>query len=260
MRFILLLLLVPTVAFAKTPEESRLATGLGIAAPDVSSIVNFTTGYTTENPAGVLFQEEYRASLQLVREGGINDVGVEAGAAGKTFGIALGLLQPGCNACLSTMGVMLGAAVTKDFNVGASYQTSNSIATYGGGILYNPTGTHRLGVVADYYNPPTPNTQITTYSGGYAYVTKSSTIAVELAGQKNDADPIASKLNLLSLGFQKRVESLQLSVNYQRTLNSTAAVTPEFFWLGGGFNGETWHLGVYSNMHKQFMAVLSAFM
>jgi len=246
-------------AHAVSPEEQRLLTGLGAAAPDVGILVNIIPGMTFENPAGVMYQAGPRVSVQVARSAGKNDTGFEGGYSGQSLGAAVGVYTPGCDGCKGRTAGILGGAIGKDFYLGGRYQTENSIATYGGGLLVNASGKHRVGAMFSYQNPPTPNSSVTAYTGGYAYVTKENTIAVELAGQKLEADPTSSKYMLFSLGYQKRVESLQASINYVRTLNTTADPVPESFWAGIGFNGESWHLGAYTNFKQPFMLVLSGF-
>lgn len=258
--FLAALLIFPARAHANTPEEQRLATGLGAAAPDVGSLVNIIPGMTFENPAGVMYQAGPRISLQVARNAGKNDTGFEGGYSGQSLGAAVGYYAPGCDGCKGRTALDAGTSFGgKDFYLGARYQTENSQTTYGAGALVNATGKHRLGLVLSYLKPDTPNSTVTAYTGGYAYVTKDNTIALELAGQKSEADEAASKLMYFSLGFQKRVESLQASINYVRTLGSSADPVPENFWAGIGFNGETWHLAAYTNFKQPFMLVLSGF-
>ncbi|HEX4923235.1 MAG TPA: hypothetical protein VFV50_04085, partial [Bdellovibrionales bacterium] len=78
-----------TPASAVAPDEHRLATGQGIAAPSVSNLVNVSRGYTSENPAGVIYQQGFRASLQASKNGD-SDLGLEAGYSNDSLGFAAG--------------------------------------------------------------------------------------------------------------------------------------------------------------------------
>jgi hypothetical protein len=248
-------LLVSSFALAKAPDEHRLATGLGIAAPNVASIVNITDGFTTENPAGVMYQDGFRASLEIARTGDVNDIGYEAGYAGTTFGLAAGNLAPACTGCFPTTGVMLGAEFSKAIFGGLSYQTTNSIPTYGVGFLFNASGTHRFGITYDFRNPPTPKSNTTSYAGGYAYVEKKQTFSLEIASKSDETNPGVSP-GITSIGYQRRVDSLQVSLAYLMYTNGSSK---DAFWLGAGFNGQTLHLGIYSLYHQTTMFVASAF-
>lgn len=254
----LLLLAFATDAHAIAPDEHRLSTGMGLAVPDVTNLMNISTGDTPENPAGLMYRDGFSASLQVARYSGKNDTGFEGGYSGKNFGGALGFYSPGCDGCLKVTSGALGFAVSKDFLIGARYATTDQTPQYGAGLLVNAAGKHRVGATVNLVKPATPNNDTLQYGVGYGYVTKETTLSLEVSGHKADAsDDAYNKIMQIALGFQKRVDVLQLGVTYKRSLNSTADPVPEVIWLGGGFNGQNWHLGLYSNMNQQFMVTIS---
>ncbi|MGZ3721383.1 MAG: hypothetical protein ACXVA9_00550, partial [Bdellovibrionales bacterium] len=118
-----ILLLIPLHCWATPAIENRLAVGQGIASPNVTSLVNFGRGFTVENPAGVMYQDGFRVSLQAARKVD-TDIGYEGGYSGKDYGMAVGMMQPGCAGCKSTTAGILGANLGKNVALGLRYQTA----------------------------------------------------------------------------------------------------------------------------------------
>jgi hypothetical protein len=259
MKFIILLVTFPLACWAVAPEENRLATGQGIAAPNVGTLVNLSRGFTVENPAGVMYQDGFRASAQMAKNLD-TDTGVEGGYSGKEYGFAAGMFKPGCSGCKPTTAGILGMNFAKSAALGLRYQTSNNIPTYSAGVLFNPSGTHRFGVNVDYMLPPSPAYSTTSVGAGYAYVSKSWTIALE-ASKQQFQDPTATtgKIVTASLGVQKRVDSLMASLAYESRMNDTNKPT-DLMWIGAGFDSTDWNLAFYVNYRQEMMAVLSGYL
>ncbi len=252
--------LIAASAHAVAPEEQRLSVGMGIAAPDVVNLVNISLGDTAQNPAGAMYQDGFVGNLQAARYTGKNDFGFEAGYSGKTVGAKIGNYAPACDGCKSTLGADVGFEISKDFFIGARYAKTDETPSYGAGLLINAASKHRGGVTISMTRPSTPKSDTLNYGVGYAYVTKETTFSLELTGRKADAgDDAYNKIMQAAVGFQKRVDVLQLGVTYQRALNSTADPVPENIWVAGGFNGESWHIGISGNMNRDFMATLAGF-
>jgi hypothetical protein len=256
---LLILLFFPLTIWAAAAPENRLATGQGIAAPNVTMLVNLSRGFTDENPAGVMYQDGFTASA-LMAKNVDTDTAFEAGYSGKTFGGAVGMLAPGCTGCKATTAGILGMSFEKTASIGVRYQTQNNVATYGGGVIFNPEGTHRFGINADRYAPAAPAYSATSYGAGYAYVTKATTIALEIS-KKENADPAATTANKImtaSLGFQKRVDPLMVSIAYETRMSDTAKPN-DLMWMGAGFDSTNWNLQVFVNYRQEMMAVLGAY-
>lgn len=259
--FVFVSILGSRPAFAKAPEENRLGLGFGVASPNVGSFMNIATSFTPQNPAGAMYIDGYAASVQIARNAGLNDTGFEGGLANDEFGAAIGFYGPGCDACVSHLaGSVAASIIKKKVHVGLRYAKVDTMPTYSTGALFNASDRHRFGLTVAYTSPIAPKTNTLAYTGGYAFVSKSQSIAVELSKRDDEAAAPESNAEIrASVGYQKRVESLQVSVNYMRTLNSTAPIAPEGFWIGGGFNGETWNLAVYTGYTTQFLAVFSGY-
>ena len=256
------LCLLPLRANAIAPLENRLATGQGVAAPSMDTLVNLSRGFTSENAAGVMYQDGFRVVAQYAKNG-VSDTGFEAGYSGKTFGIAAGMFKPGCDDCKATNSGILGANVTKDIAIGARYSVVDKTPTMGLGLLFNTLGTHRVGINGEQTNPEGELNNTTSYGAGYAYVSKENTIALEVSKRKyeNTATEEASgKIMIGSLSYQRRVGDLAASLSYERRMDDDAVEdNPDTFWMGAGFNSNAIHLGVYVAYHLEMLAVLSGF-
>jgi hypothetical protein len=255
---ILLSALPATQAFGVAAEENRLSTGQGIAVPSMGNLVNLSRGYTSENAAGVMYQDGLRVSLQYAKNG-VSDTGLELGYSGDTLGIAVGTWRRGCTNCEAENAVVVGAALGKSVALGLRYEAVTNLPTYGVGLIFGTDGTHRFGLNADVNDPTGSNNNTTNYGAGYGYVTKEHTIALELSKQDYE-DPAATDptVSLLSVSFQKRVGVLSASMSYEKLLNDPSDNNDDF-WMGAGFNSTNWHLAIYADYHSEMMAVLSGY-
>src|SRR5512135_2240588 len=94
MRVLIVGLFIPLCAEAM-PQQYLVATGQGIAVPNVSSLINLGRGFlAVENPAGVMYQGGFRGSAEAIKDGTTN-TGFEAGYSGRSYGIAAGNLSTG---------------------------------------------------------------------------------------------------------------------------------------------------------------------
>lgn len=256
---LILSLFLPLLAQANTASEYRLATGQGIAAPNVPLLTNMHRGYTAENPAGVMFQDGFSVSAGMAKNVD-TDMEFQAGYGGKTFGGAVGMLTQGCSGCKAVTSADLGMAFQKTAAIGLRYQTTNNVPTYGAGAILNQGGNHRLGVVFEREMVQSPGYSISRYGGGYAYVTKATTFTLEASKQQSD-DPnatTANKIMVVSGGFQKRVDPLLVSINYEMRSGDNSKPN-DLMWMGAGFDSTSWNLSFYVNFHQEMMAVLAAY-
>lgn len=240
------------------PTTNLVAVGQGIAAPNVTSLVNMGYGYLgAENPAGVMYQQELRLSVEYAKDGS-SDTGFEAGDSNDNFGIAAGAHDPTCSGCYSTTAGILGASVDDMMDIGLRYSVSNKVPTYGAGLIFNPNGENRLGVDAEYVDPSGSTTQTLNYGAGYAYVDNDNTVSLESSFQQTQGTGgSTNKVDKVSLGYERREGSLEASMTYEDDVN--ASPSADDFYMGAGFSGDTLHLSVYSNYDLNMMVVLSAF-
>jgi len=126
-------------------------------------------------------------------------------------------------------------------------------------LIFNQAGENRIGLNASQMDPDGDDNKETSYGGGYAYVTKEHTFALEGSQRKyEDPSNTTGDIIIASVSFQKRVGPLQASLSYEKRLEDDVE-NNDNFWIGVGFNSESWHLAVYSAYKHEMALVLSAF-
>ncbi len=247
-------ILFSTIVLAAPAEENLIAIGQGVSSPNVTSLMNVSRGYTPENPAGVLYQGGFRGSLQYMKNGD-SDIGAELGYSGKTWGLAVGLLQPGCDDCEDVTSAAFGFTMGKSLSLGFRYEDESQYAL---GLMFNPTGKHRLGLIGEMNDPEGPDNNINNYGVGYSYVSKKNTFAVDYSMQELENPNATNDIQILSPSYSRREGPVQVSLGYEIRQGDTND-NNDRFWMGAGFGGKQWHLAVYAAYRREAMLTLSGF-
>ena len=226
-------------------KENLLAIGQGISSPAINSLPSFSNGYTTENPVGASYQQRTRLSL------GIDD-GADLGLMGAfglgngTYGMAIGYRDAGCENCDN--GELSGAA--SGLFGGVGFGIGLREGTVSAGLLFNPTGTHRIGVVVD-----GSESETYFYGVGYSYVAGEITFTVDASQfdiQTESNNPIfdnneADDVIKVTPGFSFRADMIALTLSYDAYINDTADRGGDI-WGGIGVGGDQdWHLAFYAD-------------
>ncbi|MCB0407450.1 MAG: hypothetical protein KDD34_04540 [Bdellovibrionales bacterium] len=244
--------------------ENLLAVSQGISSPSITSNINYSNGYTKENPSGVAYQDAYRLSLQF--DTGDNDdnsntpdvdgTGVEAGVGNGSYGLAVGYYDRDCNGCDSTVAGALGAFFG-NFGLGIRFEEE----IYSMGFLINPKGTHRIGLAADLNDPSGNDNNITSYGLGYSYVNPNFTFSVDASKRDYENSSVNDDVILVSPGLSVRVKMIGLTVTHDSYMNEpdNSNLDDETWWGVGVGEGSQWHVAIYNDFVNQWTFVGSLF-
>ncbi len=232
--------------------SNKIGISQGVSSPSSTSTINFSNGFTIENPVGVLYQEGIRLTGQFTN-GNSTTIGGEAGIANKRFGAAVGVTTYDCDGCDSRASLAVGGEFR---GIGFGLRFGESL--YGLGVLVNPHGQHRIGFVADVNNGD--DVTISSFAAGYSYVSQSFTFSVDASNATFDDDNIEDTLILLTPGLAFNIEFITISVSYDIRLNDDNNTSSDNdLWFGVGIApSDSWNVMVYSE-YANDIAVAASF-
>lgn len=263
------LMILPSLTFAagSRNDENLIAVGQGISSPTLTSTVNFSSGYTHENPLGTIYQNsfrvtgEYDTSNDTDSSGNKNSgSGAEVGYGTGNAGVAAGYYRRNCNGC---DGRFAGSAAVAGDAIGAGLRYEKNILTVG--LLFNPKGTHRFGLVAETNETGGSGAKISTYGAGYAHVGANWTFAIDASKNNFENSATYADRMMITPGVSVRADFLQLTLNDRIILNDRAddliddERTKHELWFGVGGSGASWHLVGYSKYVSDVALALSFF-
>lgn len=266
MKIALLFLFLTSAAQAATSNQSNLiAIGQGISSPTLTSPVNYSSGYTHESPNGVLYQNSLRLSAQYDNDTDGNTSTGRAGYGGElgygngSAGLAGGYYTRDCDNCKGRFAGS-GAVAISGVGLGLRYEEH----LYTAGLLFNTTGNHRFGVVAEFNDGNGEGNDLKSYGAGYSYVANQWTFTIDASKRDYENKTTYGDRILLTPGLMVRADFLQLSLNDKMTLHdrdtgTTNDKTTHDFWFGVGIGGDSWHLAGYGNYYNDVSASLSFF-
>jgi len=241
-----------TKSFAEgESKENLLSISQGISSPSITSTVNYSNGFTKENPVGVAYQDSARLSLQY--DSGDNDVGEtndgyggEFGMGNGILGLAVGYYTRNCDGCdgdtAGSLGVILGG-----LGLGVRVMEER----YTAGLLVGANGKHRFGLVGDLRDPDGDDNNITSYGAGYSYVENKYTLTVDASKLDYEDKAIEDDLILLTPGIAIRFGMVALSASYDMRINEDDDANDsddnDLWWGVGIGEGKTWHLAIYGD-------------
>lgn len=243
-------------AWANGSAENLTAIGQGISSPAATSSVNYTDGYTPENPNGVLYQNGGRLSLQYDQNnsGQSNNVGAELGYGSDKWGMALGYRKNNCSGCEGRVAANVALNID-DTGVGLRVQED----AYALGVLFGLTGSNRFGVVLGLDETGGTGNKISTYGLGYSYVAKSFTLTLDASRRNHQDTTQNSNITLVTPGISVRAEPVEISLNDRIVIDDNNKTTTHQAWFGLGVNQKSWHLVGYSDYVNDIALVLSFF-
>ena len=226
-----------------------LATSQGISLPAKTSMLSFSSGYTGNNPAGVIYHENVLLSL-LADQNGSNGYGAEIGAGGASWGLSAGYYKRSCTNC---EGTGRGAAGIAFGGMAIGLQFEENISSLG--LLFNPQGTHRLGLVGQLNDPTGSDNNITALGVGYAYVNGAFEFSLDASTRTFENTANKDDRIFLSPGVLLHSELVSLSLNYERLINDTNEQNTNEengdLWFGLGIGKNTWHLAAYFDYYNE---------
>ncbi len=249
----------PTV-FSADDKANLLAVGQGVSSPTSTSTVNFSSGYTAENPIGTVYQKDVRLTGEYDKNG-TDGYGVELGYGNGSWGAAAGHRKRDCEDCDGRSAGAVGLTIS-DFGLGFRFEEDLSTI----GLLFNPKGTHRLGIIAQVTEVEGDNNNLTAYALGYAYVSGDFTFALDASKLDYEDDSVLTDNLIITPGIGLRSGKLQVSVNDRITIykndpdTTSDNETKHDFWFGVGLGGDRFHLALYSDYVNELSLALSFFL
>jgi hypothetical protein len=261
---IMVLALITGLSSAQSNETTanHLAIGQGVSSPTLTSTINFSSGYTDENPVGVIYQDGLRLTGEY-DQNGTKAYGGELGYGKKSWGIAGGYRKRDCNNC---EGDAAGAVALSIGDVGFGIRFAEDL--YAVGLLFNSHGKHRLGFMAELHDSDGSNNNITSFGAGYSYINNQITLTIDASKRTYESTAIRDDTVLVTPGLMLRADILQVSVNDRITVNNTTNNTaprtttndPQHdFWFGIGVGDKNWHIAAYSDYVNEFALAASLF-
>jgi hypothetical protein len=245
--FFVLLLVSPSLL-----ASNKIAVSQGVSSPSSTSTINFSNGFTIENPVGVLYQDGIRLTGQFTN-GNSTSIGGEAGIGNQGFGAAVGFTSFDCDGCDSRASL----AVAGEFRgIGFGLRFGENL--YGAGVIVNPGGQHRIGFVADVNDGN--DLTVTSFGAGYSYVSKSFSFSVDASNATFDSDAIEDTLILLTPGLSFHIDFISFTVSYDIRINDDNDTSSDNdLWFGVGINtSQSWNVMVYSE-YANDLAVAASF-
>jgi hypothetical protein len=255
-KFALITLCIASYSWgANRAHSNMIGVSQGVSAPSQTSTINYSRGFTAENPAGVIYQTQGRLTGQYDTSNERSGFGGELGIGNGQYGIAGGYYEP-CDGCDSQTQGALGISVSQ-MAIGLRFGRNLS----GAGLLFNPHGQHRFGFTAELSRPGGVDEQITSLAGGYSYFTNGFSFSLDASQRTFRTGLVDEDVIMVTPGIALYFNKLSFSLSYDRFINDTVAGFPkDHLWFGLGY-GEagSWYLNVYNDYYNRWSAALSFF-
>lgn len=224
----LLILFSGLAAFGQQTSNNlnSLAISQGISSPSQNHPTLFSNGFTFENPVASSYQNGYH--LTTVIDGSENSsFGAEVGVGDTQYGVALGAYSNGCDSCEAyargTLSAIWGA-----FALGFGVQQD----LYTMGMLFNPNGLHRIGVVAEFENSSRLLDKRSAFGLGYSYVMPQFTFSIDMSKRQVEDPTLSDDPLLVTPGMAVRVDIFAVSLSYDVFINDVGDRFSEQLWVG----------------------------
>jgi hypothetical protein len=239
------LFFIPFFSFAKgTKSTQLLAVGQGISSPTSTSTVNYSNGFTGENPVGVTYQNSMRVTGEFdTGDSSGSDtqgLGGEIGIGNGQYGVALGYYDRDCTGCDGNLSGALGIQFGS-IAFGLKFQEDISSL----GFIFNPNGKHRFGLMAEIYKNQLND--FNTYGFGYSYVENNITFSLDASKIDFSNTTSADDTLFITPGVALRFNKVSFSLSYDLYTNkSTGSTYENKLWFGIGLGtGDNWHVAIY---------------
>lgn len=187
-----------------------------------------------------------------------DSMGAEVGIGNGDMGMALGYYQVNdCDACEEQIyggfGILLG-----DF---LGFGVSGEEELYNAGIILNPKGKFRFGVVASYFNFDGDDNNVITYGAGFSYYGNNWAFTVDASKREFEQDTPSSDIIKVTPGLKMTVDFIHLSVNLDNYINEPEGTNvDDDVWLGLGLgHGDPFNVNFYLDYQGDWTLVGSVF-
>ena len=251
---ILTTFLFTSPVFARGGITNSVAVAQGVSSPATTSIINFSNGFTRENPVGVVYQSSIRLSGLFDDGDGSTGLGGEFGIGNGKYGLAVGVGSRDCDGCDTDVAAAIGGVLS---GVGLGFRFQEDV--YSLGILLNPNGQHRVGIMAE-LNRVIDNANFTSLAAGYSYVSGVFKFSVDASTAVFEDDTFDDDLLILTPGLAFTVSIITVSVSYDLRLNDDdSSNNDRDLWVGLGVHpSSNWELAVYADYFND-LAVSASF-
>lgn len=244
------LLVLSTNAWARggSGESSTLAVSQGISYPSSSTLLNFKSGYTHQNSAGVGFIDGAQISLEYVDGGDSNNnqTGAELGIGSGGLGLALGFVQNSCDGCDSqTSAAAAYNSGSWAIGIGFHSDASKTLGLILGG------SSHRLGLAAD-LDDTDSNNKVQSLGVGYSYVSSNFVFSIDASQRTDENTATNDEVTLITPGLLVKAGSIQLSVSYDMYQSDSGNEFDDEVWVGLGFANGNWDFNLYKDFVGDF--------
>ena len=244
-----LLVFSQTTNARSSGNEGTLAVSQGISVPSTSTLLNFRSGYTHQNAAGIGSLSGAQLSLEYADGGdsGNNLTGAELALGNGTVGLALGFAQNSCDGCDSQSSAAAGySASSWSMGIGFHNDAAKTV-----GFIFGGDSGHRLGLVGDLNDNDSTNT-IQSYGVGYAYISSNFIFSVDASQRKDESTTTNDEVTLITPGLLIKASSIQLSVSYDMYQSDTDNTFDDEVWVGLGFSQGNWDFNLYNDFIGEF--------
>jgi hypothetical protein len=240
--FVLLLALL-TFSTLGVAEDQGIAVGQGVSSPTAAGHINFSFGYTPQNP--VIASEQPGPSLDFTyadNGAGVSELGAELGFGGSGWGIAAGVTNADCGTCQTTLGV---AAALKLSPIGLGLGFGKDLSVIG--FQLSGANSLRWGLVGSQTKATDFTSELTALGAGVSYVGKWYVFALDVSQRRESAAATSENLALGTVGAAFGLDVLRLSFNYDFHVGRRDGGEDEGLWLGIGLSTARWRFAIYSD-------------
>ncbi len=261
--FSVIALVLTSQILVAAPSNSKstnlIGIGQGISSPTLTSTVNFSSGYTAENPTGTLYQSGVRLTAEYDSNDTNRAYGAELGYGSGDWGIAAGHRKSECTNCT---GVTSAAGSINFSDVGIGLRASEKL--YSLGLLFNVFGANRFGLMGESNSSGGSGNGITSYGLGYSHVGEHFTFSIDASTRSFENKGISDSRTQVTPGIMFHTDIFQVSINDKITLNkdkNNAAHDDRDhdWWFGLGLGGDRGHLAFYADYVNEFAFAGSLF-
>ena len=221
-------------------HSNDLAISQGISSPSYTTLSLYSNGFIFENPVAASYQNSYKATLSI--DGSTSTSGgLDFGVGDTQYGLGLGIYSNGCDGCDAYIRGTL-SAIWGGFGLGFGVQED----LYTMGLLFNPNGLHRVGIVSELEDPTGIDNKRGAVGLGYSYVLPSFTFSLDASKRFLEDTALDDNAVMLTPGMAVRVDIFSFSLSYDIFLNDPANNFSDQLWVGVGMRPfKDWHFIFY---------------
>ena len=231
--------------FAAGSDAQRLAVSQGVSSADSSTLINWRSGFTFQNPSAVAQLNSPQISLQYDTNEDTDDkgLGAELGFGNGTLGIGVGVYKRDCTNCEESTGVVIGYnSGSWSFGIGLREDDQYSV-----GLNFEISGPHQLGFVFDTLNSDLNTEDVDSYGLGYRFEGSGFLFALDASKRADKDNNTNDDIIQITPGILIETNQFALSVSYDSYTNDDNDTYEDEAWIGLGYNANEWNLNLYKD-------------